>query len=67
MAKCNKCGQTITFKEHPQNPAKKAPFNEDGTIHFATCSAKRDDQRRVVAVVFTTLRRCLQTKKTRLL
>ena len=46
MAKCKKCGAEIVFKEHPQNPERMVPFNMDGEIHFATCPAKKDDQRR---------------------
>lgn len=38
MAKCNKCGQEITFAPHPQNPDKRAPFDSDGTLHFLTCT-----------------------------
>ncbi len=46
MAKCKRCNGPIEWRTHPQNPNKMAPFNADGTIHFSTCSAKKDDQRR---------------------
>ncbi len=40
MPECRKCGAPITFKNHPQNPKKLAPFNADGEIHFATCGGR---------------------------
>lgn len=39
-AKCRNCGEPIEFRPHPNNPAKLAPFNSDGEIHFATCSKR---------------------------
>lgn len=36
---CLKCGAPITFK--PVSEGKRAPFNEDGTIHWNTCPHSR--------------------------
>ena len=41
MSSCRACGQEITFKPHPSNHAKLAPFDEDGEIHFARCKGSK--------------------------
>lgn len=41
MPTCRACGRSIVFKPHPQSPLKSVPFDPDGEIHFATCSAKK--------------------------
>lgn len=43
MPACRSCGLPVAFKPHPQNPAKLAPFNPDGEIHFKTCNAKKKE------------------------
>ena len=37
--KCMKCGAEITFK--PVSAGKRAPFNDDGTLHWSTCPFSR--------------------------
>ncbi len=37
-SRCRACNQPISFKPHPNNPAKMAPFDADGEIHFARCA-----------------------------
>ena len=44
MSKCKSCGAEIVWGVHPNNPHKMCPFNADGTIHFSTCEAKKQDQ-----------------------
>lgn len=43
--KCRICGQTIYWGKHPSNPEQKCPYDADGQIHFATCSAKKGNGR----------------------
>ncbi len=50
MPKCRKCGAEISFKPHPKNPDKLAPFDSDGEIHFATCSNKSKDKPTFITV-----------------
>ena len=40
-SRCRLCGAEVTFGPHPGNPEKQAPFNPNGEIHFATCTAKK--------------------------
>jgi hypothetical protein len=41
MSRCRNCNEPITFRPHPQNPEKLAPFDRDGEIHFARCKSKK--------------------------
>jgi len=47
MANCRQCQAEITFKPHPNNPDKLAPYDFEngviGDIHFATCGKPETD------------------------
>jgi hypothetical protein len=41
MSKCSVCAQEISFGPHPKS-GKLTPLNPDGSIHFLTCSRKKE-------------------------
>lgn len=42
---CRNCGQTIYWGAHPTQSDKRAPYDENGDLHFATCPQKKTSAR----------------------